>query len=556
MSPPRILVVGAGPTGLALAGELFRHGVECRIVDRDPGPHTESRATDVHPKTLELMHKMGVLEEVHARGTVRREVAMYSDGDRIAHIGLEDADTPYPHMLGIAQSDTEAVLESHLHSLGGRVERSVRLATLVQDPEGVTPVLLHPDGRYEEPRFDYVVGCDGAHSAVRKAIGLQFLGSTFDESFLLFDAKLEWDQSHELVALYSSRQGMIGALPLPHGWIRFFGDVDTPPAARGTAVDPSVCREMLATRLPIAHRLVDLGWSAYFRIHTRMVEQYRKDRVFLAGDAAHIHSPAGGFGMNLGIQDAGNLGWKLALVARGHAPAALLESYEPERHPVAKAVCTETDMSTRVGLWRNPVARGLVSGLIGLITRLPPIRQRMISNALELGYDYRASPISGEHRASIMSAPLTHSNDSERASLGDALDFGSAPHAGDRAPDVLLAGGPRLYDRLRGPEHVLLLLDGQAHTADGYRRMAEIATEVRRRHPARIRPVIVIHGARPPEGLPWDGDVWLDAEASLHKRYGAAAECLYLIRPDGHISFRAQPLALQPLLTHLSRYLT
>src|SRR5687768_3680009 len=153
MSDPGVLVVGAGPTGLTLACELLRLGCPCRIVDRDPGPHTESRATDVHPHTLEAFQHMGILGEVLGRGQVRRQVGIFSDGARVAQVALEDADTPFAYMLGIAQCDSEAVLEARLQALGGKVERGTRLATLTQDPEGVSATLLRADGRWEEPRF-------------------------------------------------------------------------------------------------------------------------------------------------------------------------------------------------------------------------------------------------------------------------------------------------------------------------------------------------------------------------------------------------------------------
>jgi 2-polyprenyl-6-methoxyphenol hydroxylase-like FAD-dependent oxidoreductase len=509
----------------------------------------------VHPRTLEAFQHMGILPEILARGQIRRNVGIFSEGERVVSVSLEDADTPFPFMLGIAQCASEAVLEARLGQLGGRVERGVRLATLAQRDDVVEATLLLPDGRWEEPRFDWVVGCDGAHSAVRRSVGLSLEGTTMEESFLLFDAKVKSDLVPDEVAMFSSGRGMLGALPLRDGWIRFFGDHDGV-AVRGGGPEASVCTAVAEARLPFKLKFDELGWTSFFRVHTRMVEAYRKDRVLLAGDAAHIHSPAGGHGMNTGVLDAVNLAWKLALVVAGAAPSSLLDSYGAERMPVARAVLSETEMETRVGLWRNVVARALVSQLVGLMTRLPPVRQRIVANAMEIAYDYRKSPLSAQHTETVLRAPLTHSASSERASLRDSLDFGAAPHAGDRAPDVAIGSGPRLYERLAGEgAHTLLLFDGHSHTADGYRKMAATADAVRAKFGSRIRPVVVVHGEAPPRDVRWDGETWLDATGAMHARYGATAECQYLIRPDGHVGFRSQPIALDPLARHVATYL-
>jgi 2-polyprenyl-6-methoxyphenol hydroxylase-like FAD-dependent oxidoreductase len=479
-------------------------------------------------------------------------VSMYSNGERFLRVGVDSAETPYRFMVGIEQNVIEEILEARLEALGGKVERGVRFAGFEEDPEGVEATLLHPDRTWSEARFRWVVGCDGAHSSVRKGLEMALEGSTFDERFFLADVRVSWDLSFEEVSLFSSDHGIALVLPLPgKGWVRLFGDVDGPAEPR---LDHAGCMQLIAERIGIATQVQETGWATTFRVHTRMAEQFQRGRVFIAGDAAHIHSPVGGHGMNTGIHDAHNLAWKLALASRGHAHADLLATYQTERMPIAKAVLAETDFGTRISLWRNPIAKSALNTLLGLAGKIPPMRRRLIAQALETSVAYRDSPLCDEHRGSVLAAPLVHSDRTETASLGDRAAFSDGPRPGDHICEVALDGAPgKLFDLVRGDAHTILLFDGAAPTDEGYERLAGVARGIERRYGDLVRVHVVVPSDVRPSALAWDGSVILGANAELHARYGASAECAYVFRPDRYIGFRSQPVDHAALDAHLAR---
>jgi hypothetical protein len=295
-------------------------------------------------------------------------------------------------------------------------------------------------------------------------------------------------------------------------------------------------------------------WLGRFRIHSRQVEHYRRGRVFLAGDAAHIHSPLGGQGMNTGMQDAHNLAWKLALVQRGRARAGLLDSYHVERHPIAQQILRGTDVATRVATLRNPVARAVRNQMARFFSSFDVFRERVGRNVAELTIDYRKSPIVDQHRDSVLFARIGDDADGESPTIAAYRAFGSAPHAGQLAPDgVVRADGRdlRLGEVLDTRRHTLLLFDGRATTEQGYERFRQIHARVAANHADRINVHVVVPSEQRPAGL--DGiSVLLDPEGDLELRFGAIAECLYLIRPDLYIGYRSQPADLDPLAKYLS----
>ncbi len=550
MSEP-LLIVGAGPTGLVLSIELTRRGIPHRLIERAAAPHAQSRATDIQSRTLEIFRDLGVDAQILTRGKKRDRISMWVGDKRLVEMTIEGVDSPFPYMIGLEQQHTEQVLERRLEELGGKVERAVRLATLEQDEDGVSAVLLYGDGRWRDERFAYVVGCDGAHSAVRHAMGFGFEGSAFEETFFLADIALEAWLPESETALVVSEAGMLIFLPIPgERWVRMFGDVD--PEHEGAPIDKAFCQQVLARRT-FNVAIADIGWTATFRVHSRQVESYRKRRVLLAGDAAHVHSPSGGHGMNTGIQDAYNLGWKLALVAQGVASDRLLDSYHAERHPIAKSLIGSTSMETRMALWRSRFGQEALLSLMGLAARLPPVQQRLLANALEIDVGYRASPIVGEQHESTLFSNVIHDDASEAPSVMDLRAFAAAPRPGDRAPDVKLPSGS-LYDRLATTKHTLLLFDGRSKTEAGYDNLASIVALCREHHSELIDPYVVVVGAEKPAALKLNGELLFD-DGALHDRYGAASECLYLIRPDGHVGFRSEPADGDALLAHVSALL-
>ena len=490
-----ILVVGAGPTGLTLACELAVRGVPFRIVDQAPVRSDKSRALVVHARTLEVFQKMGIADELNRAGRTALNVSLWVAGHEALRLQVADTgvdDTPYPFLLFVSQAETERLLESRLNALGGQVERPVQVTALREDGAGVQATFA--DGK--TARFDYVVGCDGAHSIVRKAAGFSFEGSAYESDFVLGDVAIDWSRANDtLYLVLPAKGGVLAMFPLAgeNRWRVIVARVDAPESAGDPTLDEL---QELANRVaPEKLRLHDPTWLARFRLHHRGVDRYRAGRFFVAGDAAHIHSPAGGQGMNTGIQDAFNLGWKLALAQKGHAGQLLLDSYHDERWPIGQQLLSTTDRIFSLNTTGNPLVVRLRNFLAPrLAPRVFATRSRraqMFRFISQLAIQYRRSPIVEEH----------------------ALKGG--PHAGDRTPD---ADG--LLAKLTGPRFQLL--------AFGFTPQL----------PARLRDLVEPHTF--PAPLP---------------RFGTTSPAHYLIRPDGHVSYRAPGADLSGCAEHLDRLL-
>lgn len=509
--PPHVLVVGAGPVGLAMATELYRQGISCRVIDRAAGPSTKSKAVSLHSRTLEIFESMGMIEGALARGRRLTGLSWHSGTRRVAHISFEGMDSPYSFELGIAQSDTEQVLDEHLRGFGLRVERGVCFESVEQDANGVTVMLCHANGMREVFRTKWLIACDGAGSAVREALGFAFKGRTYEEEGLHADVQLTWPDSFkpppDQNLFFLGPPGFMAALPLASdGHYRL---VFLLRPGEGTSRDATLANLQAQAELRGPNGIIvhDPVWIDRFRMHCRMVDRYRDGRVFLAGDAAHVHSPFGGQGISLGIQDAYNLGWKLALVIRGAAHSELLDSYETERRPLAAKTLRGTHLTMlsvrALSTFRNPWVRTLRDRVVSFVTSRPQVKRNAGPSLGMLTVNYRNSRICVEH----WSAP-------------------GGPAAGDRA---LLPKGIA-----HCPKHVLLLFTTGNQTT--------LADEVRQRYGTLVETVLVLPSAKCPSALSQvPHSVVLDSDLALHRRYGARSECLYLIRPDGYVGYRSLP---------------
>lgn len=382
-----VLVVGGGPTGLMLAAEASRRDLRVRVVDQLEGPSPLSRAIVVHARTLEILDGLGLAAPLVARGTPLRRVHLRSERRSLLTVGFDELPSPFPFLLSAPQSATEDVLARHLATFGVQVERPVRFAGHTEDADGVRVRLDGPGGP-EEVRCRWLVGCDGAHSAVRHALGLPFDGHPYAERLALCDVRWDVDLPRDTLHSYLSADGFLAAFPLPQDRWRLIG------VRRDDAPDEAALAELQAmvdSRTEAGGRLWDPTWVAGFRIHSRQVPRYRVGRVFLAGDAAHIHSPAGGQGMNLGLQDAHALAWRLA--HRGPALEAVLDSYSAERHPVAAATLQGTELATWVGTARNVVARAARDAAAPWLASSSLVRDRVTRTLAELDTAVGGSPL-------------------------------------------------------------------------------------------------------------------------------------------------------------------
>ncbi|HEX2118890.1 MAG TPA: FAD-dependent monooxygenase [Acidimicrobiales bacterium] len=537
----QVLVVGAGPSGLTMAAELARHGVSCRIVDRSSGPTTLSKATGMQARTLEVLRDMGVVEEILAAGHLSHGVNLYAPGKHLLRFTYDDLDSPYRYMLNIPQSDTEQILGRLVARLGVRVEWDTEVTTVAQDDDGVTATVSLPGGGSETVRASWVVGCDGAHSIVRHTFDIPFAGETYPQWFALADAGLDWSLGDSELHGFIHPDGVFFVIPMPAGRFRLIVES----AERTGGEEPTLedFQAALDQRGPGGATITDPGWMTSFHVNSRRAARHRAGRAFIAGDAAHVHSPAGGQGLNTSIQDSYNLAWKLALVEKGLASPDLLDSYEAERAPVAKAVLRFTNVITKVLTLQSSVEQSIRNHVMPLLGSLHGVQHQMATQDAELDITYRRSPVVAEHHGHGLHA-----------------GFGGGPHAGDRAPDagpLLGADGPRgqLFDVLGGARHTLLLFpDARGAT---WPALGEVARSMEDRYPGMINVVVIAPpGGVPGDGLPQTTTVLADAEGAVAARYHAGAGGLYLVRPDGYIGYRDQPADAGRLQAYLEALLS
>jgi 2-polyprenyl-6-methoxyphenol hydroxylase-like FAD-dependent oxidoreductase len=556
---PDVLVVGGGPVGLSLACELIRHGVRCRIIDQNAAPQIWSKAAAVQARTLEVFENMGLVDAILEKGRKMYAFQMFNGAERFANITMAIEGTSYPYLLGISQRDTELLLAEHLTRLGGTLEREVKLEGLREEGEELVATLGHKDGRQEVVRVPWLVGCDGAHSTVRQALQLPFEGSTFAQRLIQADIRASFPfpvDAHEAIA-FVSPDGPVGFLPLlSDNRYRMIAL-----AIEEDLLEPKLedFEKIVKARCPPGVSIHDPNWMIGFRFHGRIVPRYRQGRAFLAGDAAHIHSPVGAQGMNLGIQDAFNLAWKLAYVIRGVAKPALLDSYEAERRPIGLATVETTDRVTknmmRMMTLRSPISQGLRNQAISFLFNSGFFQNFLFGAVSGTKVNYPKSPAVGEHHISPWGVTLGSRRVGERPNYSDWRSFNQAPGPGERVPDLDLeddgAGHPTLYSLLRGSQHTLLLFDGAVPTEEGYRNLDAIAALVSARYPGAIRACVVVPAAERPAALSWKGPVLLDRDGLLHGHFGSSTESLYLLRPDGRVGFRSQPADQEALQRYL-----
>src|SRR5215211_116979 len=383
MNDVDVVVVGAGPTGLALACELRLAGVGCRVLERRAEEPNLTRAFAVHARTLELLDARGLAEQVIARGIPVQQLAPTPG----AVVDLTQIRSRYPMVVMVPQSGTEHLLEERARRLGASIDRGAEVVGLSQDDDGVRLEVRGPGGP-EVVHAAYVVGADGAHSAVRRLVGVDFEGRQYETHILLADVRLSRPPGETLFGA-TTQEGLVLFVPFGDGWFRAIAWDRS--RERVPLDEPVTLEELRSAFRRIAGDDFGMGeprWSTRFLSERRQAGSYRVGRVFLAGDAAHVHSPVGGQGMNTGIQDAMNLGWKLAASVQGRAPLWLLDSYEDERRRVGAQVLSLTDGFNRLVLGRSPVRRQLQTQVIRAVLKFGWTRQAMAGRLTGLGISY------------------------------------------------------------------------------------------------------------------------------------------------------------------------
>jgi len=398
-----VLIAGAGPVGLTMASELARYGLNVRLVDKNTERTDKSKALVLWARTLELIDSMGTgcTQRFVESGLKVQGLNILSGRELIAHVEMTDIESPYNFALMIPQSETERLLEEHIATFGLKAERQAELKQFQAGADGVSCTLLHSDGREETVEASWLIGCDGAHSTVRHQLGMEFHGSTLLSDWILADIHLNGVTGEPAVNIFWHAQGMIAVFPLSGTRYRVIADVGESSGSIGEGNRPAPTMEevqkILDVRGPGGIQASEPVWLSSFSINERKVSDFRSGRVFLAGDAAHVHSPAGGQGMNTGMQDACNLAWKLALVSRGIcAPEPLLGSYSMERSTIAKLVLEATGKATVVGVMKGGIKQSIRNHVASLIFGFAPVKHTIANLLSEVAVAYTESPLNAK----------------------------------------------------------------------------------------------------------------------------------------------------------------
>ena len=384
-----LLIVGAGPVGLFLANECARRELRYRIIEERASQSEHSKALAIFPRTLEIFDMGGIVGTFIEKANRVTKVAVMTHDRTLAQMRFEPRESPYSFVAMVPQDVTEQLLVEGLRNKDGAVEYQTKFISAHQYDDGVEVTIEHA-GNFTKLRAAFVIGCDGAHSAVRHQLNLPFKGSEYRASFLLADIETKTNLGADEMQLCPSEFGPVAIFPMSATRRRVVATIDH---IEGDAPSLELVRMILSQRAPTTIEALGLYWSSYFRIHHRQVAQLRRGRIFIAGDAAHIHSPFGGQGMNTGLHDIWNLVWKLDLFLNGHGNQQLLDSYSCERLPVIKSVIETTDQLTKVMGSPSKFAQALRDTVIPMISRLAPFQHAFVQRLSELGITYHGSPI-------------------------------------------------------------------------------------------------------------------------------------------------------------------
>ncbi|WP_339686216.1 FAD-dependent monooxygenase [Gimesia maris] len=527
-----VLIVGAGPTGLSLAVELARRNIECLLIDRRPEPLPFDRATVIHSRSLEIFESMGVIDAFLERGHLMRGFNIFAYGQIVAQTDFNGLECRHPYDLNLSENETEEILTERLVALGGAVARGWELSSLEQSESHVTAQLRSTNGTEQTVTADWLVGTDGIHSRVRESCEIDVDGHRYLRRWGVIDGHLkDWQHASDRAAIQIEAPAL-SPIPLPRErWrIYFRADDDIDNAALLEQINAGL------NALSPGSRLHEPDDPMLYHTYRQLSAHYQSGRVLLAGDAAHACSPIEGHGMNMGIHDSFNLGWKLALVIQGIADAKLLDSYEQERRPAAAAVGASGDTAEALrSIPNDPAAIERVKRALCamLTTSRGQLQAAQAESELEL--HYRDSPlVSGYHAA------------------GDAArQHWLGPLPGDCTPDA----GPLLKSGSAEAVQLSQLICNEGHSLLW---MATDQTEVpdfeKFHHILQACGEFwIISTAPPPEFLPESSlqECWLhDVEGKVHARFGVIDASLFLIRPDGHIAFRSEP----PELARVASY--
>lgn len=521
-----VLIVGAGPTGLMMACQLARFGVSCRIIDKQIDRVKESRAFGIQAKSMEIFQNLGIASEFLKQEVIGTKARFYFHGKfrfeiNFANVATKD-NTPFPAIYFLSQSITEQILLEYLAQKNIHVERQTELIAFTrEDTAMVAEIKNNITGKHEKQRCHYIVGCDGAHSTVREVLGIAFSGASYQQEFVLADVAVKWPLSKDNFTVFISKEGNFLFIPLKkdENLNRLIITGMKSSVSQSSNAPPTLQElENFAKRITRTDiQLTNPVWISRFYLHHRFVQQYQKHNAFIAGDAAHIHTPVGAQGMNTGLQDVTNLAWKIAFVLKYNAPQTLLETYQTERQRIGEILVNTTDkifgLITKKNLFVYLLRQHVMPIVMSFLTKSGKFNEYLFHFISELGVRYHKS---------LFVQEKTDGADSK---------FLSGPEAGCRAPDAPIYNST-LFEIFRNkPCNILIFRLNQ------YSQLEHETMPLEQINPD----IIAVHKfIRTPE------------LAVLFERYGITAAGVYFIRPDGYIGFRAYGEKLESLLEYLA----
>lgn len=514
-----VLVVGAGPVGLFCANELVRHGLRCRIIDKKSDLSVHSKALGIHIRTLDVLQDCDLLEPFLTQGLKVHGARIQSGNQLLASLDFKHIDASRDYLVDLPQNQSETILYTALTHKGVAVEWQSELTAMTQYPTHVDARIRQADGAEQTIQAQWIIACDGAHSTLRHLLAAEFVGSEYPHHWWLADLHIDWSLADDRMIIYPSSQGPLACFPMGNKRYRL---VLTAPS---DAVMPELAdiQQAFQQRTKSDAVLSDPVWISPFSIHHRQIQQYRHERVFFCGDAAHIHSPLGGQGLNTGIQDAYNLVWKLALVQKRKAPDRLLDTYHSERYPVGQNVLRKTDVMTRMLLIKNPLLIALRNQMLYWLASVPGIRKRIARDLAELNIRYQNSLIV--------------------KSIGKKTGF----KAGEYAPAMLLKN---LHDRThlsldeicKGTKHHLFLFVGKQDNVTKVNVKASVLSQ-------KFTDVLAVHIVLldTPSIYPDSLSIWIDINQAIHQQFALDEPTALLVRPDKYTGLVQSPVRLVEL---------
>jgi len=533
MSHLPVLIVGAGPTGLMMACELERHGIPFRIIDKKKEPTQSSNATWIQTRTLEIFDAIGIVDRFLKIGHQCEAINFYAKGKALAKIPLSQIDSTYPFILMLPQSETERLLNEKLKESKIRVERSLELVDIKQINNGVISIIKLPNGGTENITSDWIIACDGANSTVREKCQISFPGEDLPEQFMVADAKMSsFLPTNEIHAffdkgtIFPEKGTLFSAFPWGSKEYRLSANLylESP---RQIFTEQEV-REIVAERTYGNYIVDTVSWISPFWIHSKIVDQMQQGSIFLAGDAAHIHSPAGGQGMNTGIQDAFNLAWKLALVIKQKAKISLLNSYQEERFPIVKNIVNKTDFYTNMVLFDKSFSNKLKK-FSHELSEHPHLSNKMGEQLTQIDIHYKKSPVI---------------NYEEKPNA-------KSPQQGERAPDVMINDSKKLYEYMSNSLHNILLFTGNNQEEHDLDKIKKLQHLIENKFSDFVKTFVITN-----EKVEKINNIIIDSTNAIHQRYKVNHFCTYIIRPDNYIAYYSHGIDLVVIEKFLQCYLS